>query len=116
MITLAEAEYPVPMSEIQSKKKIQKASFTRSPHRNLLMMIYSCSLRIGETLNLQPADIKSAEGLIYIRGGKGKKDRRVPLSKRIVVCGELSCYHISRRYFDADQGAMMEYSWGSMTE
>lgn len=84
MITLADAEYPVPMSEIQSKKKIQKASFTRSPHRNLLMMIYSCSLRIGETLNLQPADIKSAEGLIYIRGGKGKKDRHVPLSQRIL--------------------------------
>lgn len=53
-------------------------------HRTLLMLIYSCGLRIGETLNIQPADIKSAEGLIYIRGGKGKKDRRVPLSKRIL--------------------------------
>ena len=60
-------------------------------HRTLLMLIYSCGLRIGETLAIKPADIQSGEGLIYIRGGKGQKDRRVPLSERVLI--EL------RRYF-----------------
>ena len=48
------------------------------------MLIYSCGLRIGEALELKPDDIQSQEGLIYIRGGKGQKDRRVPLSDRIL--------------------------------
>lgn len=60
-------------------------------HRTLLMLIYSCGLRIGETLAIKPADIQSGEGLIYIRGAKGQKDRRVPLSDRVLI--EL------RRYF-----------------
>lgn len=53
-------------------------------HCTLLMLIYSCGLRIGETLDLKLKDIQSEEGLIYIRGGKGNKDRRVPLSPRIL--------------------------------
>jgi len=53
-------------------------------HRTLLMLIYSCGLRIGETLDLKLQDVQSEEGLIYIRGGKGNKDRRVPLSPRIL--------------------------------
>jgi len=52
--------------------------------KTLLMLIYSCGLRIGESLALKPSDIRSNEGLIYIRGAKGKKDRRVPLSPRIL--------------------------------
>lgn len=34
----------------------------------------------------------------------------------MTVCRELNCYHISQRYFDADQGAMKAYSRDSMTE
>ncbi|NND05306.1 MAG: tyrosine-type recombinase/integrase [Saprospiraceae bacterium] len=49
-------------------------------HRTLLILIYSCSLRIGEALSLTINDIHSDEGLIYLRSGKGKKDRRVPRS------------------------------------
>lgn len=62
-------------------------------HRTLLMLIYSCGLRIGETLSLKPVDIQSGEGLIYIRGGKGQKDRRVPLSTRVLT--ELRQYYQS---------------------
>ena len=72
------------MSEIQLKMKIRKVSLTRRPHRTLSMLMYSCGLRLGETLSLPPLDIKNDEGLIYNRGGKGKKDRRVPLSQRIL--------------------------------
>ena len=53
-------------------------------HRTLLMLIYGAGLRIGEALNLTIHDIRSKEHLIYIRGGKGKKDRRVPLSDKLL--------------------------------
>ena len=44
------------------------------------MLVYSGGLRIGETLKLRLTDINSQRGLIEIRGGKGAKDRMVPLS------------------------------------
>ena len=78
-----------------------KGIFRRLPnlkHRALLMLIYSCGLRIGEALSLKPDDIRSKEGLIYIRGGKGRKDRCVPLSARLLE--ELRRYY--RSYKPAD--------------
>jgi integrase len=59
-------------------------STTNLKHRTLLMLIYGAGLRIGEALNLKVDDIRSKEWLIYIRGGKGKKDRRVPLSAKLL--------------------------------
>lgn len=53
-------------------------------HRALLVLIYGSGLRIGEALALQLTDIRSKEKLIYIRRAKGKKDRRVPLSDKVL--------------------------------
>jgi integrase/recombinase XerD len=53
-------------------------------HRAMLSLIYSCGLRRGELLNLKPTDIDSKRGIITIRQGKGKKDRIVPLSEKIL--------------------------------
>lgn len=49
-------------------------------HRTLLTLIYSAGLRIGEALNLKPADIDSKRMLIHIKDAKGKKDRYTLLS------------------------------------
>jgi len=49
-------------------------------HRCLLTVIYGAGLRVGEALNLLKEDIRAEEQLLYVRGGKGNKDRRVPLS------------------------------------
>ncbi len=64
-------------------------------HRALLMLVYGAGLRIGEALNLTLEDIRSQESLIYIPAGKGKKDRRVPLSMRLLE--ELRRYYKSYR-------------------
>jgi site-specific recombinase XerD len=55
-------------------------------HHCLLALIYSAGLRIGETLQLTWTDIRDVENLIYIRGGKGRKDRRVPLASTAKGC------------------------------
>jgi len=49
-------------------------------HRTMLSLIYSAGLRRGELLNLKVLDIDSHRMMIYIKSGKGAKDRMVPLS------------------------------------
>ena len=53
-------------------------------HRVMLSVLYSCGLRCGELLVLQPAHIDSSRELIIIKNAKGKKDRVVPLSAKIL--------------------------------
>lgn len=44
-------------------------------HRCAVGLLYSSGLRIGELINLKLADIDLQNRIVYIRGGKGKKDR-----------------------------------------
>jgi integrase/recombinase XerD len=53
-------------------------------HRCMLSIIYSCGLRRGELLALKPADIDSVRGMVLIRQGKGRKDRVVTLSPKLL--------------------------------
>lgn len=53
-------------------------------HKTMLSLIYSCGLRRSELLNLKLTDIDSKRCLIIIRQAKGKKDRVVPLSIKIL--------------------------------
>lgn len=50
----------------------------------MLSLIYSCGLRCGELLKLKPGDIDSKRGLILVKQAKGRKDRIVPLSNKIL--------------------------------
>lgn len=54
-------------------------------HRTALSLMYSCGLRRSELLNLKPADVDSNRNIIVIRQAKGKKDRIVPLSVKILA-------------------------------
>jgi integrase/recombinase XerD len=57
----------------------------RNPkHRALLMTIYAGGLRVSEAVNLRVTDIDSKRLLIRVRQGKGRKDRYVNLSKRLL--------------------------------
>lgn len=48
-------------------------------HRLMLRLAYGCGLRLGEVLRLRVADLDSGRGTLWVRGGKGGKDRGVPL-------------------------------------
>ena len=50
--------------------------------RMCLTLIYSCGLRVGEGTRLQVRDIDGGRMLVYVRYGKGGKDRYVPLPQR----------------------------------
>ena len=47
-----------------------------------LTLIYSCGLRVSEAVRMQPQDIDSERMLVWVRNGKGGKDRSVPLPQR----------------------------------
>ena len=53
-------------------------------HRTMLSVIYACGLRRSELLNMKPSHILSDRKLIHIKQSKGKKDRIVPLSDKIL--------------------------------
>lgn len=49
-----------------------------------LSTIYACGLRIQEGTHLQVKDIDSVSEILHIHGGKGGKDRNVPLPQSIL--------------------------------
>lgn len=52
-------------------------------HRLVVMLIYDTGMRVSEAVSIKLNNIDTHRNLIHIRGGKGKKDRIVPLSGRL---------------------------------
>jgi integrase len=65
----------------RAPSRIARAAFLTS---------YGAGLRISEVCNLQIGDIRSADGLLIVRSGKGGMDRTAMLSP--VLLGELRAY------------------------
>ena len=53
-------------------------------HRAMLSLMYACGLRRSELLNLSLKDVLSDRNLLFIRQSKGKKDRLVPISDKVI--------------------------------
>lgn len=74
------------LPNILSKQEVKMilGSLQNTKHKTILCMIYACGLRRGELLKLQPQDILSDRMLLHIKQAKGKKDRIVPLSEKLL--------------------------------
>jgi site-specific recombinase XerD len=59
-------------------------------HRTVLMTAYGCGLRVSEVVGLKPEHIDSKRMVVRIDQGKGRKDRYVMLSDRLL--GQLREY------------------------
>lgn len=75
------------LPKVISEEKIVKHLFAveNLKHRTILLLAYSAGLRVSEAVSLKLSDIDSDRMQIFIRSGKGKKDRIVPLSKTILL-------------------------------
>jgi site-specific recombinase XerD len=76
-------------------------------HRALIMMSYSAGLRVSELVGLKIRDVDSKRMMLHIREGKGKKDRMVPLSKKLLeTLREYFVQHKPKEYlFEGEKGA-----------
>jgi integrase/recombinase XerD len=73
---------PVVLAEEEIISLIQKTSNLK--HKALLMTSYSAGLRVSELVSLKIVDVDSKRMMILVRQGKGKKDRMVPLSRKLL--------------------------------
>lgn len=58
-------------------------------HKLMMMLLYSGGLRRSELLNLRAGDVDIHRRVIFIRGGKGKKDRQTILADRVIPLFEV---------------------------
>ena len=70
---------------------------TNLKHKAILYTIYSGGLRLNELVNLRIRDVHSKEGYLYIKGGKGKKDRKTVLSPTLLI--------LLRKYYKKEKPA-----------
>ena len=77
-------EHKLPNVLSKGEIKLILDALTNIKHKTMLSLIYSCGLRRSELLHLKPTDIDSNRNLIAIKQSKGKKDRIVPLSLKIL--------------------------------
>lgn len=74
------------LPNVLSKEEVKRILEVHSnlKHKVMLSLIYSCGLRCGELLALKPEHIDSRRKLVLVKNAKGKKDRIVPLSGKIL--------------------------------
>ena len=77
---------PIRLPEVLSRKEVERLiQSAASPlHRIWLLVLYATGIRREELVQLKVSDIDSERMLIRIRQGKGKKDRNVMLSPRLL--------------------------------
>ena len=83
-LELARANHQFKLPVVLSASEVRRvlAAVEVFDHRVCLITIYSCGLRLGEALRLQVGDIDTERMFLHIRGGKGNRDRYVPLPQR----------------------------------
>lgn len=87
--TVADTPYPkrpdtLPLV-LSQEEVVQLIRAALTPvHRLILMTLYATGLRRAELTQLQIADIDTQRMVIHVRGGKGRKDREVMLSPRLL--------------------------------
>lgn len=81
--------FPVVLSKEEVKTLLRAVPNLK--HKAALVTIYSAGLRVSEALNLKITDIDSKRMQIFVRQGKGSKDRYVLLAEATLA--------ILRKYF-----------------
>ena len=98
--SLAETPYPKKtrrLPTILSREEV--AQLLHAAHtpgeRILLMTLYATGARRSELTHLKVSDINSQRMVVHIRGGKGRKDRDVMLSPKLLTAlrAHWRCYH-----------------------
>lgn len=77
-----EHKLPSVFSEEEIRKMIEACENLK--HRSILCLAYAAGLRVSEIINMKLKDIDSKRMVIVIRQSKGRKDRQVMLSPKLL--------------------------------
>lgn len=71
------------LPEVLSKTEVESLinNIHNLKHKAIIVLLYSCGLRVGELIGLRLNDIDSKRMVVHVRLGKGAKDRQLPLCK-----------------------------------
>jgi integrase/recombinase XerD len=86
------AKRPRKLPVILSPEEVRRllAAVAGGRDRLMLRLAYGCGLRLSAVRHLRVADLDSGRGVLWVRGGKGGKDRGVPLPPQLLP--ELRAY------------------------
>ncbi|HHI00986.1 MAG TPA: recombinase XerC [Thermococcus litoralis] len=70
---------PKSLTKEDVKKLIKAVPPTRKRDRLIILLLYGTGLRVSEVCNLKIEDIDFKRGILIVKGGKGAKDRVVPI-------------------------------------
>src|SRR6202158_1221500 len=87
--SITETPYPkkaVLLPTILSQEEVARLIDAARPplHRTLLMTLYATGLRRAELARLKVSDVDSQRMIVHVQGGKGRKDRDVMLSPKLL--------------------------------
>ncbi len=87
--SIEETPYPkktLHMPTILSQEEVARLIDAARPplHRTLLMALYATGLRRAELAHLKVSDVDSQRMVIHVQGGKGRRDRDVLLSPKLL--------------------------------
>jgi len=96
-LQIPRVKVPKKLPEILSRDEISEliAKCYNIKHKAMLLMAYGSGLRIDELASLKVKDIDSESMRVFVRGGKGKKDRYTILSENALQA--LRAYWIKYR-------------------
>jgi integrase/recombinase XerD len=84
MITFAKKplRLPIILSPQEVRRVLDAVAYPRD--RLMCRTIYACGLRLGEVLRLRVQDIDRERMVLWVRQGKGQKDRGIPLCQLLL--------------------------------
>lgn len=99
---------PLQLPDVLSEEEVvQLILATKNiKHTCILMLLYSAGLRLGEVVNLKIKDINASQMKIFVKAGKGKKDRHTILSQKALEYLEayLNEYNPTEWLFEGQYG------------
>ena len=78
-----EKKLPIVLSRSEALKLIN--ALPNLKHKTLLILAYATGMRRSELLSLEPNHIDSERKVIKVMFGKGRKQRLVPISEKLIM-------------------------------
>ncbi len=109
-----EKRLPKILSEQEILKMIQVCDNFK--HKLIICILYSSGIRVSELLSLRKEDFLFDKNLIFVRGGKGKKDRTTVLSEQLKNMLVLYLKTYKPKYFIIESPNRTKYSASSVNK